>query len=301
MSAPHLGWYNTATSRTFVRLLYSTHASAGGNVAPSSAIDAADIRIYKAADGAAFSATQRSSSNGITSTSPFDSLTGFHEIDIDLTDNTDAGFYAAGSLYCVVLAPNDETIDSQTITGVVLGYFEIGVPPANVQQFGGTAGTFASGIPEVKVASIANNAITANSIASDAITDAKVASDVTIASITGNVGGNVTGSVGSIATGGIAAASFAAGAIDAAAIAADAIGASELAAGAVDEIWDETIGDSTLTVRQALRVFVAALAGKLSGAATTTVVIRNVADDKDRITASVDADGNRTAITLDVT
>ena len=57
-----------------------------------------------------------------------------------------------------------------------------------------------------------------------------------VGSVTGNVGGNVTGSVGSIATGGIAAASFAAGAIDAAAIAADAIGASELAAGAASEI-----------------------------------------------------------------
>ena len=101
-----------------------------------------------------------------------------------------------------------------------------GVPKADVSHFGGSAGTFASGIPEVKVASLATGAITAASIAADAITDAKVASDVTIASVTGNVGGNVTGSVGSVATGGITAAS----------IAADAIGASELAADAVTEI-----------------------------------------------------------------
>jgi hypothetical protein len=57
-----------------------------------------------------------------------------------------------------------------------------------------------------------------------------------VGSVTGNVGGNVTGSVGSIATGGITAASFAAGAIDAAAIATDALGALELAAGAASEI-----------------------------------------------------------------
>jgi len=76
---------------------------------------------------------------------------------------------------------------------------------------------------------IADNAITANKIASDAITDAKVASDVTIASVTGavgsvtgavgsvtgGVGGNVTGSVGSVAAGGITAASIADGALDA--------------------------------------------------------------------------------------
>lgn len=111
--------------------------------------------------------------------------------------------------------------------------FTSGVVKANTTQFAGSAVTAASGIPEVKVASIAASAITATSIASDAITDAKVASDVTVASVTGavgsvtgNVGGNVNGSVGSIATGGITAGS----------IAADAIGASELAADAVAEI-----------------------------------------------------------------
>lgn len=65
-----------------------------------------------------------------------------------------------------------------------------------------------------------------------------------VGSVTGNVGGNVTGSVGSIATGGIAAASFAAGAIDAAAIATDAIDAAALAADAITEIQS---GLSTLT------------------------------------------------------
>lgn len=60
--------------------------------------------------------------------------------------------------------------------------------------------------------------------------------------------------------------------------------------------------ETGLTPRQAQRLLVAAAAGKLSGAATTTIVIRNaVADSKDRITATVDADGNRSAITLDLT
>lgn len=143
----HLGHYNTSSSRTHVGFQFSTHAATGGNVAPSSAIDAADIRIYRAADGAAFSATQRSSSSGITVTSPFDSLVGFHDVDIDLTDNDDAGFYASGYRYSVVLAPNDETIDSQTITGVVLAVFEIG--PANVvlanSAHGGTSATLRLG------------------------------------------------------------------------------------------------------------------------------------------------------------
>lgn len=133
-----LGSYNTTGTRTNVRFQFSTHASAGGNVAPSSAFEAADLRIYRAADSAAYSATQRNSSNGVTMTSPFDSLTGVHDIAIDLTDNSDAGFYAAGYRYSVVLAP-DETVDSQTITGVVLAEFEIGPPPANVTQLGGSS------------------------------------------------------------------------------------------------------------------------------------------------------------------
>lgn len=57
-----------------------------------------------------------------------------------------------------------------------------------------------------------------------------------------------------------------------------------------------------LTPRQAHRLEAAAAAGKLSGAASTSVVIRNaVADSKNRISATVDADGNRSAITVDLT
>lgn len=56
-----------------------------------------------------------------------------------------------------------------------------------------------------------------------------------------------------------------------------------------------------LTVRQALRLITAALAGKLSGADTTTVTIRNaVADNKDRIVATVTAEGDRTNVILDL-
>ena len=57
-----------------------------------------------------------------------------------------------------------------------------------------------------------------------------------------------------------------------------------------------------LTVRHALRLIAAATAGKISGAATTTITIRNaVVDDKDRIVATVTSDGDRTAITYDLT
>lgn len=58
--------------------------------------------------------------------------------------------------------------------------------------------------------------------------------------------------------------------------------------------------ETSITLRQALRLVLAATAGKLSGAATTTVTIRNVGDSKNRIVATVDSDGNRTAVTTDV-
>lgn len=90
---------------------------------------------------------------------------------------------------------------------------------------------------------------------------------------------------------------MAAGVVDASAVAADA--GQELA----DALLDRTNAIETgLTVRQAHRLESAAAAGKLSGAATTNVLIRNaVADSKNRIDATVDSDGNRTAITTDVT
>ena len=177
--------------------------------------------------------------------------------------------------------------------GGTAGTFSGGRPEVNTTHAAGTA--WGSGA--ITAASIASDAITAAkvadgaidaatfaagainaaAIAADAITDAKVASDVTIASVTGavgsvtgNVGGNVTGSVGSIATGGISAASFAAGAVDAAALAADAgteIGTAVWASAArtltaLDE--DSTTLDLDATLRAAVGMSSANLDTQLS-------------------------------------
>jgi hypothetical protein len=67
-----------------------------------------------------------------------------------------------------------------------------------------------------------------------------------------------------------------------------------------DALLDRTAGiETNRTVRQGLRLMLSALAGKLSGAATTTVTIRDTNDGKDRIVATVDSNGNRSAVTLD--
>lgn len=67
-----------------------------------------------------------------------------------------------------------------------------------------------------------------------------------------------------------------------------------------DAVWDEAV-DGSVTARQSFRLANSALGGKASGLETTAAVFRDLADTKDRITATVDADGNRTAVTRDLT
>jgi hypothetical protein len=98
------------------------------------------------------------------------------------------------------------------------------------------------------------------------------------------------------ADGSIASGTFAAGALDAAAAAADL--GTELATALLDLANGV---ETSYTLRQAMRLVLAALVGKLSGAETTTVTIRDIGDTTDRIIATVDADGNRSAVTPDAT
>jgi hypothetical protein len=59
--------------------------------------------------------------------------------------------------------------------------------------------------------------------------------------------------------------------------------------------------ENGLSFVQALRLVTATSAGKISWASGSTVTIRSaVADDKDRVVATVDSNGNRTAITYDL-
>lgn len=165
---------------------FATYDSNGASVTMTG-LAVTDIEIYK--NG---STTQRASDAGYTLLDTdgidFDGLTGIHGFSIDLSDNTDAGFYAVGSWYWVVVSA--VTVDSQTVN-FVAAVFRIvaaegvaGKPKVDVDAFGGSAGTFSGGRPEVNASHAAgtawnSGAITANTLAADAITAAKVASDVT--------------------------------------------------------------------------------------------------------------------------
>jgi len=62
-------------------------------------------------------------------------------------------------------------------------------------------------------------------------------------------------------------------------------------------IAGEVDNDGTsISMAGAFKLMLSALTGKVTGGGTATISFRNIADDKDRIIATVTKDGNRTAI-----
>lgn len=132
----HLG---NVPAGTTLYVPFHTFDSSGASVTISN-FAVGDIGIYK--NG---STTQRSSTNGFTLLDTdgidFDSLTGIHGFSVDLSDNTDAGFYAVGSFYWIVVGPI--TANTQTVQ-FVAATFRI-VTAENT-----------SGLPVIDVAKINN-------------------------------------------------------------------------------------------------------------------------------------------------
>lgn len=98
---------------TSLYIPFTTYAGSTGASATCSGLAVTDVEIYK--NG---STTQRASDAGIalldTDGIDFDGITGLHGFSIDLSDNTDSGFFAVGSWYWVVVSAI--TVDSQTVT-----------------------------------------------------------------------------------------------------------------------------------------------------------------------------------------
>lgn len=111
----------------------------------------ADILVYKGT-----SMIQRASTAGFvlldTDGIDIDTTTGIHGFSIDTSDNTDAGFFAAGSFYTVVVS--SVTIDAQTVS-FVAGTFHLG-PTLTV-----------AGVDEVDVTHVAGTAQTAGDLKND--------------------------------------------------------------------------------------------------------------------------------------
>ena len=170
-----------------IRLGFVSTASDGTPTAPSAAFTAADFAVYK--DG---SATQKATTNGITVTSPFDSITGRHLLSIDTSNDTgDAGFWAAGSVYEVVLS-TAKTVDSKSVSGYSVGEFRLGgvrIDSTSVTAVQSGLSTFDAGSDTVTVGT--NNDKT----------DYSLTAGTGLGNQTANITGNLSGSVGSVTAG----------------------------------------------------------------------------------------------------
>lgn len=115
---------------TTVTVMFTTQDANGAPVAPSSAFTSSDFSIYK--NG---SATQKTTTNGLTVTSPFDSLTGVHALIIDTSNNTgDTGFFATGAVYDVFLN-TAKTVNTQSVARFV-GKFSLDIGTGLVIESG---------------------------------------------------------------------------------------------------------------------------------------------------------------------
>lgn len=146
----------TVPASTTLYVPFTTYAGSTGASATCTGLAVTDVEIYK--NG---STTQRSSDAGIalldTDGIDFDAITGLHGFSIDLSDNTDSGFYAVGSWYWVVVSAI--TVDSQTVT-FLAATFRIGPaesitghPKTDVGGWLGTAPATptVAGVPEVDI------------------------------------------------------------------------------------------------------------------------------------------------------
>lgn len=212
----------------------------------------------------------------------------------------------------------------------------VGTAGAGLTESGGTGDQF-TGIPTVATvttvtnsgnATLGNNAhggagatftlasmtasgnITAGNIAAAHVGDT---TGNTTGSLSGSVG-SVTGAVGSVAgnvDGSTASVTGTVGGIAGTIQTLDALdtaqdtqhGTTQTAVAALPTLAEMLAGGDVdgYTLEETLKLCLAACAAKLSGAATTTITIRAADDSKARITATVDADGNRSAVTLDAT
>ncbi|HQR20744.1 MAG TPA: hypothetical protein PKV98_07750 [Burkholderiaceae bacterium] len=166
-------------------IMFNTYAGSTGASVTLTGLAVTDIEVYKGT-----SMTQRASDAGYTLLDTdgidLDGVTGIHGFSIDTGDNTDASFYTVGSFFTVVVSA--VTVDSQTVNFVAATFRIVaaegvtgtpkadtsawagaavaspaisGVPKVDVTHNAGTAITSASGVQEVKVASLATAATTA--------------------------------------------------------------------------------------------------------------------------------------------
>lgn len=323
-----------------------------------------DVEVYKDT-----SVTQRSSDNGYalidTDGIDIDSLTGIHGFSIDLSDNSDSGFYEVGPWYTVVVSAI--TVNSQTvrfiaaqfrIVSATRGLAGTALPDAAADAAGGLpvsdAGALDLDAMNTNISSIltdtgeigaAGAGLTALATAAELAKVPKSDSNVTwnataLASInaqadlaiadydpptkaeldSGLAGLNDLDAAGVRAAVGLASANLDTQLADIPTVSefnARTLAAADYFDPAADTVANVTTVGSVTTKTGyslastglnlvlidgvafpvAMQYVAAATAGKVSGAGTGTEVFVGLDDATNRLTATVDASGNRTAIT----
>lgn len=169
----HLG---DVPAGTTLYIPFATYGSSGQSLTMSG-LAVTDIEIYK--NG---SVTQRASDNGYalldTDGIDFDGITGIHGFSVDLSDNSDSGFYSVGGFYWVVVS--SITVNSQTVNFIPATFricpaeSSAGVPKVDVSHWLGTAAATptVAGVPEVDITHIlgtATSAATAGTLDTNAL------------------------------------------------------------------------------------------------------------------------------------
>ena len=141
-------------------VFFSSYAGSTGASVTLTGLAVTDIEIYKGT-----SMTQRASDAGYalldTDGIDVDGTTGIHAFSIDTGDNTDSGFFAAGSFYTVVVSA--VTVDSQTVNFIAATFRIVaaeaiaGKPKVDVDAWLGTAAATptVAGVPEVDLTHVA--------------------------------------------------------------------------------------------------------------------------------------------------
>ena len=169
-----INWGNIPLN-SVIPFFFDAFAGSTGASITLTGLAVTDVAIYKGT-----SMTQRASDAGVvlldTDGIDVDGVTGIHGFSIDTSDNTDAGFYAAGSFYTVVVA--SVTIDSQTVNFVAGTFY---LTPATAiaghqkVDVGGWLGTApatptVNGVPEVDLTHVAGSTTSVSTIASSIAT-----------------------------------------------------------------------------------------------------------------------------------
>lgn len=253
-----------------VRFQWNSFNSSGASVTRSTN---GTISVYK--DGGTTQTT-----TGVTDTEDFDSLTGVHDVLIATTD----AFYVPGSDYSVVLSA--ATIDGQTVNAVLAHFsienrFQGEIRKSTAQAGGNTSITLdasASATDDYYVGGMVFLESGTGALQARIITDYVGSTKVCTVDRAWATNPDNT-SVFRVFPGSLGSTS------------------AEDAAAVFSRTFDGT-KMSGLTFEQIIGLMASVLLGKASGLDTTTAVFRNIGDSANAISATVDADGNRSAVSL---